>query len=113
MDTLANPTTDVQSEEMKKVDVKMEMKKKKTEQLNKLKERIMKGTFTIHQIYYIANKVNSKAVELEAKRLNSDSYVCFLFLKSRYSKHEARKEWIESKEKERKDYKLRGIDDSN
>lgn len=30
-----------------------------------------------------------------------------------YMKHEARKEWAESKEKERKDFKLRGIDDSN
>ena len=50
MDPLVNSTSDVQSEDMKKVDVKMEMKKKKTEQLNKLKERILKGSYTVHQI---------------------------------------------------------------
>lgn len=31
----------------------------------------------------------------------------------RYLKHEERKEWAELKEKEKKDYKLRGINDSN
>ena len=36
-----------------------------------------------------------------------------VYYNSRYLKHEERKEWAELKEKEKKDYKLRGINDSN
>lgn len=51
-----------------------DIKKKRLEQLKKLKEKMTKGISLLSSIYTIASKYNSKAVELEAKRINSDSY---------------------------------------
>ena len=43
MDPQTDSNNHLQSENTKDVDTKAELKKKKTEQLNKLKERILKG----------------------------------------------------------------------
>ncbi|KAM7458216.1 hypothetical protein BLSTO_01035 [Blastocystis sp. subtype 1] len=68
------------------------VKKARNDELKKLKEKFAK-----------VQKYNSKAVELEARRLNNDSY----------AKNEARQEWIKAKEEERKNMKLKGITEKN
>ncbi|KAK8795796.1 hypothetical protein JH06_3438 [Blastocystis sp. subtype 4] len=67
-------------------------KKKRLEDLKKLKEKFSK-----------VSRYNNKAVEMEAKRLKSDSYV----------DREERAEWAASKRKEQGELKRKGITEKN
>ena len=67
-------STQIEENDIDKKEQKDEIREKRLEQLKKLKEKMAKGIDCLEWNNNIANKFNSKAVELEAKRKNSDSY---------------------------------------